>query len=74
MTLLCLVACAALAGCRVAPEPPLNPLYVDPATHDFSDNPALLERVGEELFGGGFPTAPRKAKGADAVAMGGVRG
>jgi GTP-binding protein HflX len=35
---------------------------------------ALLERVGEELFGGEFPTAPRKAKGADAVAMGGVRG
>jgi GTP-binding protein HflX len=35
---------------------------------------ALLERVGEELFGGEFPTAPRKAKGADAVGMGGVRG
>ncbi len=45
-----LLTLALLAGCRggediqpseVAP----NPLYVDPATRDFSDNPALLERI-----------------------------
>lgn len=38
-----------LAGCgrkeEEAPVVPANPLFVDPASRDFSDNPALLERI-----------------------------
>jgi hypothetical protein len=46
-----LLALVLLAGCQQAEEPDAaapaesNPLYVDPATRDFSDNPQLLERV-----------------------------
>jgi uncharacterized protein (DUF2252 family) len=42
-----LVAVALLAGCRGGSEPKadVNPLYVDPASRDFSENPALLERI-----------------------------
>ena len=40
-----LIVGALLGGCRAAPEEPANPLYVDPASRDFSENPALLERI-----------------------------
>lgn len=45
-----LLALVLLAGCRGGVEPPAaeesaNPLYVGPATRDFSRNPALLERL-----------------------------
>jgi hypothetical protein len=45
-----LLALVVLAGCRTGENPEVaeaesNPLYVDPATRDFSDNPALLERI-----------------------------
>ena len=49
-TLATLFGLALLAGCRSAEEvqvsaAPANPLYVDPATRDFTDNPELLERI-----------------------------
>lgn len=48
--LVLLLACLAAHGCKRAddPEPPpapLNPLFVDPLSSDFSENPDLLERV-----------------------------
>lgn len=46
---LTMVALLLLSGCsKKEPNPPMamgNPLFVDPSTRDFSDNPALLERV-----------------------------
>jgi len=46
---LTMVACLLLTGCggKEADLPVVtqNPLYVDPASRDFSDNPALLERI-----------------------------
>ena len=45
ITLASALAGALLAGCRGEPEAVDNPLYVDPATHDFSDNPDLLKRI-----------------------------
>ena len=45
-----LVGLGLLAGCGGAGRdevaaPASNPLYVDPADHDFTDNPALLQRI-----------------------------
>jgi len=44
-----------LAGCgRTETDPPstpANPLYIDPTTRDFSDNPALLERILDSPHG-----------------------
>lgn len=44
-----LVVLLFIAGCGredpVPPPAPTNPMFVDPALRDFSDNPALLERI-----------------------------
>ena len=49
-----LLALALLMGCGGGKEEPAaaeapNPLYVDPATRDFSENPALLESLDGQL-------------------------
>lgn len=41
----CLATGILALGCRGEPAAVDNPLYVDPATHDFSENPRLLERI-----------------------------
>ena len=55
LTVAILLAVGLLAACsggeETAPEPRANPLYVDPATRDFSDNPALLERILDSPHG-----------------------
>src|SRR3990172_1284671 len=44
-SLCCLLLLAKIIFCQHNDGNAINPLYVDPATRDFSNNPELLERI-----------------------------